>query len=104
MGEDTLIQEYVSKYTVAGEHRFYNLLIILAIHKLILLEKGSFKGTTPEIELLNLYDKFIILYKRNGEDDYLKVAKTFRKAAHKVYRIMLKKKLTNYNIKFLNLV
>ena len=35
---------------------------------------------------------------------YLDIAKVFRKVAHKIYRVMLKKSLTPKNSKFLNLV
>jgi hypothetical protein len=69
-----------------------------------MVEKGDYKGILPHIELLDYYEQLIILYRREGEEIYLKVAKTFRKAAHKVYRIMLKKKMSPVNSKFLNVV
>jgi len=78
--------------------------LLYALNKLILISKDSYKGISPELEFLNYHDKFIISYRRTGEDTNLQVAKIFRKTAHRVYRIMLKKNMTNSNVKFLNLV
>lgn len=104
MGVDVLKQEFVPKYLAAGEQKFYRFLLMYALNKLIAIEKGVYKGEIPNLEFLNYNDRFIILYRREGEEVYLQVAKIFRKAAHKIYRIMLKKKMTDINPKFLNLV
>lgn len=69
-----------------------------------MINKGEYKGVSPEIEMLEYRDQFIILYRREGEQAYLGMACVLRKVAHKLYRTMLKKKMTNYNPKFLNLV
>jgi hypothetical protein len=76
----------------------------MALYKLMVMEQGSYEGTPPHIEYMNFCDKFIILYRREGNEVYLNIAKMFRKAAHKIYRIMLKRKLTTHNSKFLTLV
>jgi hypothetical protein len=104
MSGDALTQEYVPKYTAGGEHKFYRYLLLLAINKLILIEKGLYKGITPELEYLEHHDRFIIAYRREGDEVYLQIARLLRKTAHKVYRIMLQKKMTVPNAKFLNLV
>lgn len=104
MSVDVLKQEFVPKYLAAGEQKFYRFLLIYAINKLIAIQQDTYKGEIPNLEFLSYHDRFIILYRREGEEVYLQVARLFRKAAHKIYRIMLKKKMTEINPKFLNLV
>jgi hypothetical protein len=104
MSVEAIKKEFVPKYLAAGEPKFYRLLLLYALNKLIHIEKGSFKGKSPELEFLDVYDQFIILYRREGEEVYLDLARVFRKAAHKVYRVMIKKKMTEKNERFLNLV
>lgn len=104
MSELALKQEYVPKYSAGGEQKFYRYLLLLALNKLIMMDKGIYRGITPELEYLQHHDQFIILYRREGEEAYLQIARLLRKAAHKIYRIMLKKKMTASNTKFLNLV
>ena len=104
MSVEALKKEFVPKYLAAGEPKFYRFLLVYALDKLVLLEKEDYKGVSPELEFIGYYDQFIILYRREGEDIYLNLARVFRKAAHKIYRTMLKQSLTEKNIKFLNLV
>ena len=100
---EALKKEYIPKYS-NGEPKFYRSLLFSALHKLVLIGRSEYKGITPELEYLDCYEEFIILYRREGDDSYLQMARLFRKAAHRIYRIMLKKKMTSYNPKFLNLV
>lgn len=104
MSVEGLKKEFVPKYQAVGESKFYRFLLLYALNKLIFIEKGSFKGVSPEIEFLDYYDQFIILYRREGEEIYLDLGRVFRRAAHKIYRVMLKKKMTEKNPRFLNLV
>ena len=104
MSVEALKEKFVPKYLAAGEIKFYRFLILYALNKLIYIEKGSYKGTSPEVEFLECYDQAIILYRREGEEVYLDLGRVFRRAAHKVYRAMLKKKMVEKNPKFLNLV
>jgi hypothetical protein len=104
MSADVLKKEFVPKYLAAGEQRFYRFLLVYALNKLVLIDKGIYEGTAPNLEFLDYHDRFIILYRREGEEVYLQVARLFRKAAHRIYRIMLKKGMTAPNAKFLNLV
>jgi DUF1680 family protein len=104
MSAEALKKQFVPKYLATGEPKFYRFLLLYALNKLIHIEKGSFKGKPPELEFLDYYDQFIFLYRREGEEIYLDLARVFRKAAHKVYRVMLKKNMTERNAKFLNLV
>ena len=87
-----------------GQDRFYRYLLFCASKQMMNIENGSYKGMSPEIMFLNCYDQFMILYRREGEEVYLDLAKIFRRAGHKIYRVMLKRKMIEKNAKFLNLV
>ena len=104
MTTETLKKEFIPKFLTVGEPKFYRFLLLYALNKLIELEKGDYKGTSPELELLNYYERFLVLYRREGEDIYLDLARVFRKSANKIYRVMLKKELTETDNRFLNLV
>lgn len=98
------LQVFIKKYLETGDEKFYRALLSLTLNKIVLIEKGTFKGISPEIELLNYHDKFMIWYRREGDITLLKIAKVFRRAGHKIYRLLLKKNLIQTNEKFLNLV
>jgi hypothetical protein len=93
---------FVTKYSSFGNEKFYKFLLNYAITRIISI--SEFKGASPEIELMDYHDKFLLLYRRENDSVYLDIAKLFRKAAHKIYRIMLKKDMIERNNKFLNLV
>lgn len=104
MSADGLKEEYVPKFISNGEDKFYRSLLFIAINKLVLIDRGMYKGIMPHLEYLDYYDRFICLHRREGDEIYLKIARMLRKAAHKIYRIMLKKNMTISSTKFLNLV
>lgn len=104
MSVKALKKEFVSKYLTEGESKFYRYLLFDAINKLIHIESGTYNGISPEMELIKYYEQFITLYRREGEETYLDLSRIFRKAAHKIYRVLLKKKLIEKNLTFLNLV
>ena len=104
MNIDLLKRELLAKYKENANIDIYQYLVMEAISRIDLIEKGEKNINMPYSDFMSCYDQFIILYRREGEDIYLDIAKIFRRAAHKVYRIMLKKKLTPKNNKFLNLV
>lgn len=95
---------FAVKYKELGAYRFYRFLMVHALNKLVLIDKNEYKSVLPNLELIEYHDKFIILYRREGDEIYLEIAKLFRKVAHKIYRIMLKKNMTPPNRKFLTLV
>jgi hypothetical protein len=103
MSTELLKKEFVPKYTAGDESKFYRFLLSYATKKLQLSQTITLK-MTPEVELLEYYNQFLFLYRREGDEDYLKMARLFRKASHKIYRVMLKHGLTSYNINFLNAV
>ena len=104
MTAEALKKEFVPKYLASGEVKFNQFLLFYALNKLVSIENGDFKGISPELEFMNYYDRFLILYRREGESIYLDLSRVFRKIAHKIYRTLLKKKITERNSKFLNLV
>ena len=104
MNPDSLKKDFLEKYKNIGKVKFYKFPLVYSVQKLIVLEKKEFTIIPPNIELLEYYDQFIILYRREGDEIYLEIAKIFRRVAHKIYRIMLKRNLTPRNNKFLNLV
>ncbi len=102
MDNETLKKEFVPKYIEKGDADFYKLLITYSLNKMSLKDSKNF--ISPEIELLDYHNAFMTLYRREGNEDFLKIAKSFRKAAHKIYRVLLKNSIINKNNKFLNLV
>ena len=105
MSADVIRKEFfVPKYLADGDQKFYRHLLLYALNKLVLIDKGVYKGISPNLEFMDYYDGFIILYRREGDEVYLQIARNLRKAAHRIYRIMLKKNMTVPNSRFLNLV
>ena len=104
MSDDILKTEFISKYKHDGESKFYRFLLTYALNKLVLIENETYRGIFPNIEFLEYSDRLIFLYRKEGDEACLHVSKLLRKAAHKIYRIMLKKNMTDINHKFLNLV
>lgn len=104
MNIDILKKELIPKFLQDGNDKFYRSLLMLALNKLILLSQGNYRGGLPNLELLDHHDQFIILYRREGEEVCLNIARVFRRAAHKIYRIMLKKQMCETDKRFLNLL
>lgn len=101
---DILKEQFVPRYQEIGETGFYQFLIFYGMNRLVEIEKKTYNGIHPNLEFLSLHDKFITLYRREGENIYLEMARLFRKAGHKIYRIMLKKSMIKEDRKFLTLV
>jgi hypothetical protein len=105
MSVELLKKEFVPKYLAAGEpNKFYRFLLFYALNKMVIIEQGFPKGVAPDVAFLDCHDQFIILYRREGEEHYLNMARAFRRAAHKIYRVMRRKNMIPYNPRFLNLV
>lgn len=107
---------FLDKYSSIGDEKFYKFLLTYAINKIVANQEEQVKpnkgyrgkvqpkGISPEMELMDYYEKFLILYRREGNPAYLEVAKIFRKASHKIYRMLRKKEAIPMNGKFLNMV
>lgn len=101
---DNIKKLFINKYTAIGEERFYKFLITYALNRIIdPIEKDKI-AFNPALELMDYYDMFLKLYRREGDEIYLELSRQFRKAGHKIYRVILKKGLTEKNNKFLQLV
>jgi hypothetical protein len=96
--------DFIERFQKIGNERFYRFLLAYAIEKLVMIETGNTKITSPETEFLDYAEKFLQLYRREGLPTYLELSKTLRKAGHKIYRLMLKKGLINKNCRFLQVV
>lgn len=70
------------------------------------LSKALFENyKCPELDILDNSEGFMALYRRTGEEEYLLLSNALRKAAHIVYRKLLKRvKDKRPNYKFLTLV
>ena len=105
MAAQTLTEDekkiFLDKYAQSNKDQFYNFLVSYATQR---LNKGELQKPTPENELMTYYDKFLSLYRKENNIQFLEIAKTFRRAAHKTYYIMLEIGLTEKSQKFLNLV
>lgn len=86
--------DFISKYKSVGKERFYRFLISYGIGKLVKIKDGyDTDVAAPEIELLDYHDRFMIAFRKGQGDDYLELAKLFRRAAHKIYRASVKSNL-----------
>jgi hypothetical protein len=104
MGNEILKKDFVSKYQLMGEDKFYRFLLAYAISKLASIKNKTYDKVYPDIEFMEYYERFMILFRKEGKEVYLHIGKCFRKASHRIYRLMLRQKLTDRNTKFLNLV
>jgi hypothetical protein len=118
---------FIERYTTFGDKAFYKFLLSYAIEHLaneLALKKEIAETTVddltvkseltkpetitkkiyPHIELLNYSNQFIQYYRREKNALYLEIAACFRRAANKIYRLMLKKNLIQVNNKFLNII
>lgn len=102
---------FVSKFSSFGSDKFYDFLLNYAINRIVSndeLDKDYLKskiiGLSPELELIDYHDRFLVLYRKEKKDIYLDIAKLFRRASHKIYRVLLKKDMTEKDNRFLSLV
>ncbi len=94
----------ISKYRAIGKHNFYHFLLANSISKLVYYKNDNYTGTPPALELLEQSQYLLMMYRRSCEEDLIEMSKIFRRAAHKIYLVMLKKDLMIKSDKFLNLV
>jgi hypothetical protein len=104
MNDQDIKKEFINKYMTVGDKKFYNFLLAFALEKILQVKKKSYKGVHPHLEYLEYYEKFLVSYRKEGDEVYLQIAKNFRRAAHKIYRSMLKQNMIDKDNKFLNLV
>ncbi len=100
MTNEEIQKIFINKYATAGSDKFYNFLITYALNRISNITKNS----NPALELLEYYEMFLKLYRKENLKIYLDLSRQFRRAANKIYRIILKKNLIEKNIKFLNVI
>jgi hypothetical protein len=93
---------FLNKYNSFGEEKFYKFLINYSINRIV--EDNIHKGQSPEIELMDYYDKFLALFRKEHNRAFLEIAKLFRKAAHKTYKILLAQGKIKISDRFLNVI
>lgn len=95
----------VKEFLTNGESKLYNSLLSQSVKQIILLMNEDKKNKIyPDKMLLTMSNKFLKQYRISGDESYLKISKILRRAAHKIYRVLLKKHLVAKNNDFLNLV
>lgn len=99
---DNIKQLFINKYSTVGEEKFYKFLITYALKRMV--ENNDNTVYNPANELMEYYDMFLKLYRREGTEIYLELSKQFRRAAHRIYRVMKKKGIASKTNKFLYLV
>lgn len=96
---DEICQDYIAMLKRHGEEGLYRRTVGAGFLILTKIEN-------PDLEVLDYSDAFFILYRRTGEDMYFSIGKVLRRAAHTIYRELLrqnKNKKPNFN-RFLNAV
>ncbi|HVI40804.1 MAG TPA: hypothetical protein VM577_09100 [Anaerovoracaceae bacterium] len=98
LSEETC-NDYIEMLNKHGEEGLYRRAIGAGFLRLT-------KTDSPDLEILDYSDAFFALYRRTGEDVYFTIGKVLRRAAHAVYRELMrqnKSKKPNYQ-RFLNVV
>jgi hypothetical protein len=96
-------QELCNKLTAVGEKEFILFVVELGKKNLDEHPPGR-KKPTVDTDLLSLSVEFFNEYKLTKNADFFHVSKCIRSAAHKIHRIMLKRKLTSNSKKFIRSV
>lgn len=96
--------DYVDKYKAKGYDRFYAYLLSSAVSDLIKIQEGKDGINNPATVFLDLAERFVRQYRCENETIFLDISKAFRKAGHKIYRLMRKQNLIPKNNRFLQAV
>lgn len=92
---------FLTRYTGGGAEAFYRFILNYAVDQIV---HGSDSDVSPDIGLMNQHDRFLTMYRRDNRDEYLAMARIFRRAAHKIYLLLRKQDRTHRNARFLNMV
>ena len=94
-----ICNDYVAMLKEYGEDGLYHRTVVAGFLRLVDIEH-------PDIEILDYSEAFFSLYRRTGEDVYFSIGKVLRRAAHSIYRELLKQnkdKQPNFK-RFLNVI
>jgi hypothetical protein len=96
---DEICQDYIAMLKKHGEEGLYRRTVGAGFLRLTKIEN-------PDLEALDYSDAFFILYRRTGEDMYFSIGRSLRRAAHTIYRELLRQNKTKkLNFKrFLNVI
>ena len=83
MNVELFKKEFLPRFKNSGEDKFYKSLLLISLNKLVMVEKGDYKGILPHIELLDYYEQLIILYRREGEEMKKNYCTTCKKLVRK---------------------
>lgn len=95
---DTELKTYQDMLFVHGEIGLYR----RAVGSGIMRYASNIKK--PEVELLDLSEAFFIANRRGEDQALFTIGKVLRRAAHTLYRKLLKENNGEINIRFLNVV
>lgn len=98
---DKLKLVFFAKYQKMGPLGFYKYLLSNAAKQMVLIKNDEYKGILPHVELLNFYEKSLVLFRRDNNQHIFEMAKTFRRAAHKIYRMMINCSLAKFDGRFI---
>jgi hypothetical protein len=101
---NSALQKILEEFNTLGELSFYKKVLFASLKEVVLLKSDKEYTSTPHLSLLALHDTLISKYRADDKEQYLIMARIYRKVAHKIYWIMLKERLSNINYKFLNRV
>jgi hypothetical protein len=96
---DDLCKDYLTMLQKYGEEGLFRRTVGAGFLRLTQIEH-------PDLEVLDFSDAFFALYRRTGEDMYFTIGKILRRAAHTIYRELLRQNKTkkpNFQ-RFLNAV
>jgi hypothetical protein len=99
--QENIKKSFLDKYNSIGKEKFYKSLLVYGVNRIV---NNIEDPISPEIKLIEYHDRFLFLYRKENNINYLEIAKLFRRAAHRIYNLMLKKNLIDRNERFLNLV
>jgi hypothetical protein len=95
---DNIIEKYTKLLKNKGVDGIYRHVVAIGVI-------SSVSVQNPEIEILDTAEAFFSLYRRTGENNYFEIARTLRKAAHRIYRQFLRMNNDKeVNMRFLNIV
>jgi|JI7StandDraft_1071085.scaffolds.fasta_scaffold540891_2 hypothetical protein len=96
------MENEILKLYERGSEVLYAKLILDALSKIKSLPES--REEYPDLLLLKMAEAYLGIYRRDQQKKMLEISKVFRRAGHKVHRILVKKKKIKKNRKFLNIV
>lgn len=93
------VRKFLHKYSMVGDEKFYNFLVKFSLDQRSIPDERS-----SALKLMDYHAVFLKLYRKEGDEIYADIARVFRKAAHKVFRVLCRRGLESRNNIFLYLL